>query len=128
LIALAFSPAAVLSLMSGQSTFLTAATLIVIFRWLDRKPIVAGLLIGFLTLKPQVGLLLPVMLIASGRWRMLLVAGMATLSIVAATAVLFGPQVWIDYVLEAMPTQSLVLADPAMLSAPFMPTIFMTAR
>jgi hypothetical protein len=128
LIALAFSPAAVLALISGQSTFLTAALLVGIFEWLDRKPIVAGLLIGLLTLKPQLGLLLPVMLIASGRWRVLLVAAIATLAIVATTAALYGPQIWIDYVFKAMPTVGLVFTDPAMLSAPFMPTIFMNAR
>jgi hypothetical protein len=128
LIALAFSPAAVMCLISGQSSFLTAALLITIFEWLDRKPIGAGLLIGLLTLKPQLGLLLPVMLVASGRWRVLFVAVIATLAIVVATAALYGPQVWIDYALKAMPTQGLVLADPAMLIAPFMPTIFMTAR
>jgi hypothetical protein len=128
LIALAFSPAAVLALISGQSTFLSAALLITIFEWLDRKPIGAGLLIGLLTLKPQLGLLLPVVLVASGRWRVLLVAVIATLAIVAATAALYGPQVWIDYVLVAMPTLNFVLTDPAMLSAPFIPTIFMNAR
>ena len=128
LIALAFSPAAVLALISGQSTFLTAALLITIFEWLDRKPIGAGILIGLLTVKPQLGLLLPVMLIASARWRVLLVAVIATLAIVATTAALYGPQVWIDYVLMAMPNQNLVLTDPAMLSAPFMPTIFINAR
>jgi hypothetical protein len=128
LIALAFSPAAVLALISGQSTFLTAALLIGIFEWLDRKPIVVGVLIGLLTLKPQLGLLLPVMLVASGRWRVLLVAVIATLAIVAATAALYGPQIWVDYALKAVPTVGMVFTDPAMLSAPFMPTIFMNAR
>jgi len=128
LIALALSPAAVLALISGQSTFFTAALLIAIFEWLDRKPVVAGLLIGLLTLKPQLGLLLPVMLVASGRWRVFLVAAIATLAIVAATAALYGPQVWIDYVLKSVPTQNLMLTDPAMMGAPFMPTIFMNAR
>jgi glycosyl transferase family 87 len=128
LIALAFSPAAVLALISGQSTFLTAALLIGIFEWLDRKPIAAGLLIGLLTLKPQLGLLLPVMLVASGRWRVLLFATIPTLAIVASTAALYGPQIWVDYAFKAMPTVGLVFTDHALLSAPFMPTIFMTAR
>ena len=63
------SPAAVFCLISGQSSFLTAAMLLTIFTCLDRRPLLAGVLIGVLTLKPQLGLLLPVMLAASGRWR-----------------------------------------------------------
>lgn len=128
LIALAFSPAAVLALIAGQSSFLTASLLITIFAWLDRRPIGAGVLIALLTLKPQLGLLLPVMLVASGRWRVLFVAVIATLAVVATTTALYGPQVWIDYVLKSAPTQALALADPAMRAAPFMPTILMNAR
>ena len=45
--------------------------LITIFAWLDRRPVAAGVLIGLLTLKPQLGILFPVMLIASARWRVL---------------------------------------------------------
>ena len=69
LIALLLSPAAVLCVISGQSSLITAAMLIAIFAWLDRRPVAAGILIGLLTLKPQLGILFPVMLIASARWR-----------------------------------------------------------
>src|ERR1043166_3053848 len=70
-LALLLSPAAVLCVISGQRSLITAALLIAIFFWLDRKPIAAGVLIGLFTLKPQLGVFLPVMLIASGRWRAL---------------------------------------------------------
>jgi hypothetical protein len=128
LIPLVFSPAAVLCLVSGQSSFVTAAMLIAVFAWLDRRPIGAGVLLGLLTLKPQLGLLFPVMLIASGRWRVFAAAAITAVALVALTAVLLGPQVWIDYALKGIPTQNLVLIDPQMLGAPFMPTIFMNLR
>ena len=123
-----FSPAAVLCLMSGQSAFLTAAMLITIFATLDRRPLLSGALIGLLTLKPQLGLLLPVMLVASGRWRTFIAAAGTAMAIVAATAALFGPRVWLDYLLTGVPAQNLVLVDPEMRGAPFMPTIFMNMR
>jgi len=128
LIPLIFAPAAVFCLISGQSAFITAAMLITIFTCLDRKPISAGVLLGLLTLKPQLGLLFPVMLIASGRWRVLIAAAVTAIAIAGLTAVLFGPEVWMDYVLKGVPTQNLVLVDPQMLGAPFMPTIFMNMR
>jgi hypothetical protein len=48
--------------------------LLTIFAWLDRKPLPAGIPLGLLTPKPQLGALFPVMLVASGRWRVFLVA------------------------------------------------------
>ena len=128
LAAIALSPAAVFCLISGQSSFVTAAMLLTIFACLDRKPMLAGILLGLLTLKPQLGLLFPVMLAASGRWRVFLVASATALLIAAATAALFGPQVWLDFVQKGIPVQNLVLADPDRIGTPFFPTIFMNVR
>lgn len=128
LIAIVFSPAAVFCLMSGQSSFITAAMLLTIMSCLDRRPVLAGILIGLLSLKPQLGLLFPVMLAASGRWRVFVVAALTTLLVIAATAAVFGPQAWIDFVARGIPTQNLVLADPQRVGTPFYPTIFMNVR
>jgi hypothetical protein len=65
------SPAALMCLISGQSAFVTAALLISVFALMDRRPLAAGVLVGLLTIKPQLGLLFPFFLIASGRWRCL---------------------------------------------------------
>ena len=105
LAALMLSPAAMLCVISGQSSLITAAMLITIFVWLDRRPIVAGILIGLLTLKPQLGILFPVMLIASARWRVFASAAVTALALVAATALVFGPQVWIDFVTKGLPVE-----------------------
>jgi hypothetical protein len=122
------SPAAIFCLMSGQSSFLTTAMLIAIFAWQDRRPVVAGILIGLLTLKPQLGFLLPVMLIASGRWRVFLAASLTALGLVAITAMIFGPQVWIEYWHVGVPAQNEVLRDTHILATHFMPTVFMNAH
>lgn len=128
LVALIVSPAAVFCLMSGQSSFLTTAIIIAIFASLDSRPVLAGLLIGLLTLKPQVGALLPVLLVASGRWKAFTVAALTAISIAALTAGLFGMQVWIDFLRKGVPVQNIVLADPRLIAAPFMPTIFMNVH
>jgi hypothetical protein len=128
LIPIALSPAALFCLISGQSSFLTAAMLIAILASLDRRPVTAGVLIGLLTIKPQLGLLFPFMLIASGRWRVFTAAAITSLALVVATAVLFGPQIWIDFVVKGLPVQGIVLADPDRIATPFFPTVFMNLR
>jgi len=128
LAAILLSPAAVFCLISGQSSFVTAVILLTIFACLDRRPVFAGILLGLLTLKPQLGVLFPVMLAASGRWRVFLVASATALLIVAATTALFGPQVWIDFVQKGLPVQNLVLADPDRIGTAYYPTVFMNMR
>jgi hypothetical protein len=51
-------------------------------------------LLGMLTYKPQLGLLVPVALVAARLWRTLAVAGATALLLVALTSLLFGPAVW----------------------------------
>jgi hypothetical protein len=128
LIALMASPAAILCVISGQSSLITAAMLITIFVWLDSRPIAAGILIGLLTMKPQLGILFPVILIASARWRVFATATVTALALAAATALVFGPQVWVDFIAKGLPTNNLVLADPERIATPFYPTVFMNLR
>jgi hypothetical protein len=122
------SPAAVFCLMSGQSAFIATAMLIAIFAMRDKRPVLAGALIGLLTLKPQLGLLLPVMLIASGQWRAFIAASATAVALAALTALLFGPQVWIDYLHIGLAAQNHVLSDTHILAARLMPTVFMNVH
>lgn len=122
------SPAALFCLMSGQSTFLTTAALLAIFGCLDRRPVLAGILVGLLTLKPQIALLLPVMLVASGRWRVLIVASATAALMVAATAALYGPNIWSVYWHVGVPAQNAVLRDTSIFATHLMPTVFMNAH
>jgi Glycosyltransferase family 87 len=122
------SPAALLCVISGQSSFLTSAALLAIFASLDKRPLVAGVLIGLLTVKPQLGLLFPFALIASGRWRVFLSAAATALALIAASIALGGEASWHDYIVKALPLQREVLADSAGTAMPFHPTIFMNLR
>jgi hypothetical protein len=128
LIALALSPAALFCLMSGQFAFVAAAMLVTIFAWLERRPVAAGVLIGLLTLKPQLGLLFPVILVAGGHWRAFASASITALALAALTAALFGPAVWIDFVRVGLPAQNFLLIDPKLALEPFCPTIYMNLR
>jgi hypothetical protein len=128
LIAALCAPAAICCLISGQSTLIVAAILAAIFACLDTRPLLAGMLIGLLTLKPQLGVLFPVMLIASARWRVFGAASVTALVLAAASAALFGPQAWVEFVMRGLPVQNLVLSDPQGIATPYYPTIFMNLR
>jgi len=118
------APAALFCLMSGQSSFFTTALLIAGFVLLEKRPVVAGLLIGLLSLKPQLVLLMPVLLVAGRHWRTLASAGVTTLALAGATTALFGIEVWRDYIAHGLQAQVEVLVDTEIIATQAMPTIF----
>jgi len=93
LVALAF-PAVLINIGHGQNGFLTAALLGAALVQLDRRPLLAGMLFGLLAYKPQFGLMIPLALAASGRWRSFTAAAAAVALLALATTVAFGPHVW----------------------------------
>jgi hypothetical protein len=122
------SPAAVFGLISGQLAFVTTAMLIGAFAWLDRRPVPAGMLIGLLTVKPHLGILLPVMLAASRRWKVFLVASVTAIVFAGISMALFGVTPWINYVEMGLAVQNAVLNDAGGIATPFYPTLFMNLR
>lgn len=106
LLLLAAAPAAALNVFLGQNGFFTAALLIGGLTLLDRRPLVAGVLFGILTIKPQLGLLLPVMLVVTGRWRVIAAAAATTAVLVGLTAALYGPEIWVAFFEKTVPQQA----------------------
>jgi hypothetical protein len=93
LLALAF-PAVFINLGQGHNGFLTAALIGAALCQLDRRPILAGILIGCLTYKPQFGLLIPLVLIVTGRWRVFAAAAVTVAVMTIAVTLTFGVEVW----------------------------------
>ncbi|WP_158915012.1 glycosyltransferase family 87 protein [Caulobacter sp. S45] len=93
LVALAF-PAVFLNLAQGQNGFLTTALMGGGLLLLDRRPWLAGALLGLLVYKPHFGLLLPVLLLATGRWRSIAGATISACLFIAAATALFGVETW----------------------------------
>jgi hypothetical protein len=127
-LALLLAPAGLLTLICGQNAFFAAAIVAGIFRWLDQRPVLAGLLLGLLTVKPQLGLVFPLMLILTARWTVFLSAAATAIALAGATALLFGADVWSAYVLIGIPLQEYVIADPTEPIKGMMPTAYMNAR
>src|SRR5207248_327842 len=77
--ALAF-PAVFVNLGHGQNGFLSTALLGGGLLLLGRRPALAGFLLGLLAYKPQLGLLLPLALLAGSHWRAMIVAGLTVIA------------------------------------------------
>jgi hypothetical protein len=92
-IAAAFTPMW-LNAMVGQTGFLTAALFGFALRWLDRRPLCAGAAFGMLCYKPQFGMMVPVMLAATGRWRVFGAAAGTVALAVALSVAAFGTATW----------------------------------
>ena len=95
---LAVAPAVWMNIFAGQNGFLTSALMIAGLAQLGRRPILSGVCFGLLTIKPQLGLLLPLMLLLTGQWRTIAAAVVTTAALVVATGLLFGFDIWPQYV------------------------------
>jgi alpha-1,2-mannosyltransferase len=103
------SPAVFVNLGHGHNGFLTATLIGMALVVLDRRPIVAGILFGLLSYKPQFGVMIPLVLIASARWRAFTSAAATVLVLTIVTTLAFGPDIWRAF-LDSMPfTREVVL-------------------
>jgi alpha-1,2-mannosyltransferase len=105
LLFLAVAPGVAVCVFFGQNGFYTAALLIGGLMCLERRPVLAGVLFGILTIKPQLGLLLPVMLLLERRWVTIASALATTAALVTATAMLYGWSIWIEFWQKIVPQQ-----------------------
>ncbi|MGE3988536.1 glycosyltransferase family 87 protein [Pseudorhodoplanes sp.] len=87
-------PGIVANASVGQNGFLTAALIGGMLIVLNSRPLLAGILLGLLSFKPHFGVLIPLVLIAGGYWRVLFAAAATTLLLALAAWLVFGFEVW----------------------------------
>lgn len=107
ILTLAF-PAVFVTLGHGQNAFLTAGLFVGALYNFDRKPIVAGLLLGLLTFKPHLGVLIPFALIISGRWRVFFSACVTTVLFAVLSLLVFGVETWAAFFASTGQTASVL--------------------
>ena len=69
---------------------ITAGLIGLVLATMEKRPVLSGLLLGLLTYKPQFGLLFPLVLLISGRWKVFAFAAVSALGLLALSAVVFG--------------------------------------
>jgi hypothetical protein len=92
------APTTAIGMVSVQTSFLAAALLAGGLRLAASHPVAAGTLLGLLTYKPQLGLLVPVALVAARLWRTIASAAVTAILLVVATSLLFGGAIWPSWV------------------------------
>jgi hypothetical protein len=92
-LALSFPPLLV-NVITGQAGLLTAALFVAGMTLLPKRPLAAGILLGLLVVKPQLGLLLPFALAAGREWRAIAGAAAAALGLIGLSILVFG---WAPY-------------------------------
>jgi hypothetical protein len=83
-------PAVFANAALGQNGFLTAGIFMGGLSLLRRRPFTAGMLLGCLVIKPQLGLLLPVALIGGRAWRAVAGAALSSILILLVGVIAFG--------------------------------------
>jgi hypothetical protein len=94
LIATVAFPIVSLNITPGQNAFLTAAILGSGLNLMDRRPKLAGVVLGLMVIKPHLALAVPIALMLSRRWTTLAYAIACAVGLLALSYVLFGWEVW----------------------------------
>jgi len=91
-------PAVIFGIMHGQNTALNTALLAGAIAAMDRnRPVLAGILIGLLSYKPQLGILIPIALLAGREYRVFAAAAVTTLAFAAVSWLVLGTEVWLAF-------------------------------
>jgi len=111
---LALAPATSVNAIAGQNALLTLALLLGGVGLLGRRDFAAGAILGLLSYKPQLALMVPVALLAARNWRALAGAALSASSAVALSAAIFGFAPWWDWLGHTLPGGLMGgAADPA---------------
>ena len=125
---LMLAPATATNIGLGQNGAFTAALLIAGLSLIDRRPALAGALLGLLIFKPQIAVLLPVAVLMGRRWRTMWAAAAVVVAVLALSVLAFGLDSWRGFFGPTLRTQTIMLVHG---HGPFqwmMPSAYMSAR
>jgi hypothetical protein len=121
------TPALFVSAVGGQNGAMTAALLGGGLMLVDRRPVVAGILLGLMVYKPQLALMLPFALFAGRRWLVIVVTAATAMLLVAMSVAVYGLDAWLHYQSNLALLRTVILEDGAGVSHRMM-SVFVFAR
>ena len=123
------SPGAMNNVLFGHNGALTSFLLFGGLLAARRRPMLAGLCFAALTIKPHLGLLVPVCLIAAGAWRAISWTAFFAVLMAIVTALFFGASVWVGFFTTTQPLmQAIMEAPPGQGYHANAATVFVSAR
>jgi hypothetical protein len=120
-----FFPGLGSNLVVGHNGFLSGALLGGGLLFINSSPILAGILFGLCFYKPQLGILIPLALLAGRRWNILGITAGSAAVIGILSALLFGPETWLEFC-RNLPNAAKLTDDPWFWDR--MPTIYAALR
>ena len=82
----------------GQTGMLLAAFLGLFSYYQDKKPVLAGLIAALIIIKPQLGMVIPFVLLASANWKAFWSAVAAVIVLCFLPVILFTPTIWENFI------------------------------
>jgi arabinofuranan 3-O-arabinosyltransferase len=124
------SPFTAINVNQGQTGFLMASLVGAALFMLERRPWLAGVLIGCITYKPQFGILLPVALLAARQWRALTGAAITAAALAAVSIAAFGTAPWEEFPHQLLAQSHVILLRQSPWGAQWalIPTVYGLAR
>jgi alpha-1,2-mannosyltransferase len=120
-------PAVFINLGHGQNGLLTAGLFGAALLTLPARPLLSGVLFGCLAYKPQFALVIPIALIAAGRWRTVAAAALTVIALAMATSLAFGTDVWFAF-LASMDASRRLLLEQGSVGFEKLQSVFATVR
>jgi len=84
------SPATIIAAVMGQNALLTAGLAALAVHWLGKRPVLAGIALGLLAIKPQLAALFPLVLILTRQWKAFAAAAVTALLFAAISVAVCG--------------------------------------
>lgn len=95
-------PASVVNIWAGHYGFLVGALGLYGWRFLDRNPALAGVFFGIMTIKPHLGILVAMVLVARREWTAIGYAAGTTALLAFVSGSVFGFDLWPTYLLKML--------------------------
>jgi arabinofuranan 3-O-arabinosyltransferase len=96
--------------------------------WRKTRPVLAGIALGALTIKPQLGILLPFLLLVERRYTAIFSVIVTTTILVAGSILVFGIESWQGYLANNLPEMKKVMWEWQGIFLSFMPSLFAALR
>ena len=117
------APASIINMWAGHYGFLIGGLWLAAFHYLPRRPMLAGILIGCMIVKPHLAILAPLVLLHRREWRAIAAAAATATGLVLLSLLIFGPELWEIYLTRTAMLQAAMVDDLGTFFIMMMPTL-----
>jgi len=122
LVAALLVPGSLVNIWAGHYGFMVGALALYGWRFLDRQPALAGIVFGIMTIKPHLGVLIALVLLARREWIAIAAAAITTAVLALVSGALFGFELWPIYLLKTLLFQADLFTEATRSFHHMMPT------